>query len=413
MKSKLLACILCFVLLCGCWDKRELEDHTFVIMLGLDKTRDGNILITAAFPVAQTESGGAQDSGQFSVISAQAPTVSQAKSLFGIQLAGPLSLFSTKALVISEELARDDMLRNLFSSGLYEQLRNNTNVMISKSGAAEFISARIKNPAIDPLRQEDLLLEQANYSGYYRPMQLLDFMAGLRSNNMDAAAMYSGLLQKDKEEEQSNDKESAGEENNQDQSSDNATEITQPVKSGYLPGQAPIASENTTQMCSIAVFRGDRMVGALNSFETQTLNMMLNSQTRKVLALPDPFSRDDMIVVSIFPTQKSRIRAYLVEDTPRFDINVSLRCTVEHIRKDVNYDQDFLAGYIKQACVQNMQSLIEKLQKEFGADLLGLGNRLARNFLTIRQWNAFNWRERYPDAQINIHVSLDMERAGI
>jgi len=90
-----------------------------------------------------------------------------------------------------------------------------------------------------------------------------------------------------------------------------------------------------------------------------------------------------------------------------------LRCTLEHIRKDAGYDQNLLAEYIKQACAQNMQSLIEKLQKEFGADLLGLGNRLARNFFTIQQWDAFNWRERYPDAQININVSLDMERTGI
>lgn len=404
--------MLCLIFCCGCWDKHELEDHTFVIMLGLDKTPDGNVQVTAAFPVTQTESGGAQDSGQFSVISAQAPTVSQAKSLFGIKLAGPLSFFSTKTLVISEDLARDDMLRHLFSSGLYEQLRNNTNVMISKSGAAEFISARIENPAIDPLRQEDLLLEQANESANYRPMQLLDFMAGLRSNNMDAAAMYGGVLPKDKEG-QSGSQESAGEEKNQDKSGNNATEITQPVKIGYLPGQAPIASENTTQISGLAVFRGDRMVGALDSFETQTLNMMLNSQTRKILALPDPFSPDDVIVVSIFPTKKSRIRASIVEDTPHFDINVFLRCTLEHIRKDAGYDQNLLAEYIKQACAQNMQSLIEKLQKEFGADLLGLGNRLARNFFTIQQWDAFNWRERYPDAQININVSLDMERTGI
>jgi len=312
MKSKLLVCMLCLIFCCGCWDKHELEDHTFVIMLGLDKTPDGNVQVTAAFPVTQTESGGAQDSGQFSVISAQAPTVSQAKSLFGIKLAGPLSFFSTKTLVISEDLARDDMLRHLFSSGLYEQLRNNTNVMISKSGAAEFISARIENPAIDPLRQEDLLLEQANESANYRPMQLLDFMAGLRSNNMDAAAMYGGVLPKDKEG-QSGSQESAGEEKNQDKSGNNATEITQPVKIGYLPGQAPIASENTTQISGLAVFRGDRMVGALDSFETQTLNMMLNSQTRKILALPDPFSPDDVIVVSIFPTKKSRIRASIVK----------------------------------------------------------------------------------------------------
>ena len=412
MKSKLLLCALAFALLCGCWDKQELEDHIFVIMMGIDKAQDGNLLVTVAYPVTQMGPGGGEGPGEYAVISAKAPTLSQAMSLFGINLAGPLSLFSAKTIVISEELARDDMLRDVFSQGYYDQMRNNTSVVIANSGAAAFIKARIENPAIDPLRQEDLLLEQANYSAYYRPMQLLDFTRSLRASNMDAAAIYAGVAQESadqKDEEKS--KENAQED--QPQSEPDDAQISQPVRAGYLPGQAPLLGDNSAQISGLAVFRGERMVGALDSFETQTLNLITRSRTRKILALPDPLSPGEEMIVSILPTGRSKIRSYFVGETPTFDITLRLRGTIEQIRGDANHSEDFLAAYIKQACASNIENLITKLQQEYRADLLGLGSKLSRNFLTVQEWEAFGWRERYPDANIRVHINLDLDRADI
>jgi len=413
MKSKLIALILCLALFSGCWDKQELEDHTFVIMLGLDKADSDNILVSVAYPVTQTNIGGAESQGDYAVVSAKAPTVAQAMSLFGITLAGPLSLFSTKTLVISEELARDDALRHIFSSGRYEQMRNNTNVLISKTSAAEFIAARVENPAIDPLRQEDLLLEQANYSAYYRPMQLLDFMVSLQAKNMDAAAMYGGVAIKAKEESQQGSGGGGANEGGSEQDPAGQAQLEEPVSRGYLPGRAPLTGQNHTQVSGLAIFSGQRMVGALDSFETQILAMLTRSRTRKILSLPDPHSPDDTITVSIMPTRRGKIRAYLVEDTPTFDIYVCLRGNIEHIRARAGYDQDSLAEYIRQECLSDMESLVDALQNQYRSDLLGLGNKLARNFKTIQEWEAYGWHNRYPDADIRIHLTLTMENTGL
>ena len=403
MKSRLLIVMLCFALLCGCWDKHELEDHILVVMMGLDKAQEeGALLVTVAFPLTQTDSGGEGDSADYAIVSAKAPTVAQAITLLGVKLAGPVSLFSAKTLVISEELAKDDMLGHVFSSGSYGQMRNNTSVVVVNSTAAEFIAARMEKPAIDPLRQEDLLLEQANYNAHYRPMQLLDLMVNIRSGSSDAAAMYGGVTPKEEE---------SGDSAQDEQTS--GGDIPEQVRRGYLPGQVPIKSDNRAQICGLAVFRADRMAGALDSEQAQTFAMMTKSPARKILALPDPLSGHDDIIVSIAPTRRGRIRAYFAGDTPTFDIEVNLRASVEHIRSGAGYPQDFLAQYIEQACTQNMQELLHALQKEYGADLLGLGDKLARNFLTVQEWEAYNWRERYADAESNIHVNIRMERTGI
>lgn len=410
-KIKLLACILSIILCCGCWDKHELEDQTFAVMIGIDKADDENIIVTVAFPLTQTESGGSQgnadNTGEYSMMSVKAPAIVEALNMFSIKLAGPLSLFSAKTVVISQELAEDDMLRHVFSSWRYEETRNNTNVLISRCKAAEFIEARIKNPAIDPLRQEDLILEQANYSAYYKPIQFLDLIINLKSNNTDGTAMYGGIAAEDEKKEESQGSKKAHED----------TGIIEPVRSGYLPGEVPLKADNTSQICSLAVFHGNKMAGVLDSFEAQTYAMMTKSKTRKILTLPDPLDPEGDIVVSILPTGKSKIRGYFMDGTPAFDIDVKMHCTIESVQNGTDYTSDqnhaILTEYIRQICAKNMQSLIIKLQKKYNADLLRLGDKLAYSFHTAREWKEYNWPEQYQNAEIHVNVNLDIDRTGI
>lgn len=416
MKIKLLICILCLALCCGCWDKHELEDQTFVVMMGIDKADDKNIIVTVAFPMTQTESGGnqgnAENSGEYSVMSIKAPTMVEALNMFSMKLAGPLSLFSAKTVVISQELAEGGTLQHIFSSWRYEQTRNNTNVLISKCKAAEFIEARMKNPAIDPLRQEDLLLEQANYSAYYKPVQFLDLIINLKSDTADGAAMYGGIAAKDEDKSEDKKQEEASE-----GEKGSTADIKEAVKAGYLPGELPLKADNASQICGLAIFHENKMVGVLDSSEAQTYAMMTKSKTRKILTLPDPLEPDSNIVVSMLPTGKSKIRGYFAGDKPAFDIDINLHCTVECVQNDTDYtsnqNYDILTEYIRQTCAKDMRELVTKLQKEYNTDLLRLGDKLAYSFPTVQEWRDYNWPERYRDAEININVSLDIDRTGI
>jgi hypothetical protein len=53
-----------------------------------------------------------------------------------------------------------------------------------------------------------------------------------------------------------------------------------------------------------------------------------------------------------------------------------------------------------------MQSLLDKLQKEYGADALKLGDKL--RFKSVEERRAFDWREKYAEAEINVKVKVKM-----
>jgi len=394
--SLLFVCVIGLLSLSGCWDKQELEDSTFAVFLGIDKAEDKDIIITVAFPLTQTQGGGPNEgmdngSDDYSVMSVKASTVVEALNMFSTKLSGPLALYSVKTIIISQEIAQSDMLRHVFSSWRYEEIRNTANVLISECKAVEFIEARIKNSPIDPLRQEELLLEQINDSAYYKPIQLLELLTNLKSDSGDGVAMYGGIAAK--------------------------TDIKETVKDGYLPGEIPITSENEGQVSGLAVFRGSKMVGVLNSSEAQTYSMLTQSKTKKILTLPDPLDAESKIVVAVMPAGKNKISSSFNNGTPVFDIGVKLKCTVECIQSEIDYtlDQnyDILTDYIQKSCLDNMQNLITKTQKEYNADILKLGDKLAYNFSTVSQWESYNWQEKYKEAEINLNVNLEIEHTGI
>ena len=374
-------CIIYIFALNGCWDKHELEDNTFIILLGIDKgDTNKNIMITVSFPLTQAGSSGEKKDGgggDYSVMSAEAPTIVEGLHLLSTKLAGPLALYSVRTIIISQELAESDLLNSVFSSWRYEQMGSTTSILISNCKAAEFIEARVKDPLIDPLRQEDLLLEQNNNSAYYKPVQFLDLIQDSKSNSACGVAMYGGIEAE----------------------------------------QIPVKAENETQICGLAVFRDAKMAGTLDSSEAQTYSMLTRSKSKKLLTLPDPLDSNSNISVEIMPDGKNKIKSSIRSGIPVFNINVNLRCNVECIQSSIDYtsqqNYNILTDYIKNVCTENMRNLVNKVQKEYNADILKLGNNLAYHFLTTNEWKNYNWNEKYKDAEINLNVNLDLNRAGI
>lgn len=402
--SILLVCVIGILFLSGCWDKQELEDNTFAVLLGIDTEGDNNVVVTVAFPQTQTQGGSISEgmdngSGEYSIMSVKAQTVVEGFNMFSTKLSGPLALYSIKTIVISQELAESDMLRQVFSSWRYNEIRNTVNVLISECKASEFIQARIKNSPIDPLRQEELLLEEANGSADYRPIQLLELLTSLKSDSGDGVAMYGGVSAQTEDEDS------------------DLPEIEGAVKEGYLPDEIPISAENKSQISGLAVFRGTKMVGVLDSFEAQIYSMLASNRARIVLAISDPLDEEFNIVAEILPVGKSKISSSIEDEVPVFNIDVSLNCTVESIQSQIDYTSPenyrILTEHIKEFCKENMASLIAKTQKEYNADILKLGDKLTYHFRTVKEWEEYDWPERYKDAEITLNVNLNIERTGI
>lgn len=400
----------CLLLLCGCWDKHELEDNTYAILLGIDAAEGGDIVVTVAFPLTQTEGGGLDEgmdngSGNYSVMSVKAPTLAAGLKLFDAKLSGPLALYSVKTVVISQEVAESDALRQVFSSWRHEEIRNTTGVLISECKAAEFIKARIKNSPIDPLRQEELLLEQMNANAHYQSIQLLELLTALKSNSGDGIAMYGGVAPEQPQDDKQN-------ENSESANAD----IKEPVKPGYLPNEIPISAANVSRISGLAVFRGGTMAGILDSQEAQTYAMLTQNGAKTLLTVQDPLAPEHNIAVEMQSDGNRKIHSTLRDGVPVFTMNIRLKCAVESVQSGIDYsapqNEQILTAHVRDICAARMTSLIAKTQQEYNADILQLGDKLARRFYTVGEWEQYNWPEKYQDAEIHLNLRMEITHTG-
>ena len=335
---KFLGVIICIAALCsGCWDKRELEDNVFAVLLGLDISEDKGVTVTVAYP--QTQPGG-QDGEQadYAVMSAKANSFTDGLEMLRAELAGPLALHSVKTVVISQEFAVRGGISRALSELRRAQVKNTANIMVSAGAASDFISARVKEP--DVLRREELLLERANGGVFYRPLMLLDLMINIMS--ADSAAMYAV---------------SESEDGADDEGDGKAAEASAMAESSGKKGEPdmPVKSDGKTRICGLAVFRGDKMVGTLNSSEARIFIMLTGS--------------------------KAKIKSRIEDGRPVFDITL-------------------LSDAENAPSLSDTRDFIEKIQREYGADILKLGNRPR-----VRNWRV-NWREKYGEAEINVSIKI-------
>ncbi|MCL1819026.1 MAG: hypothetical protein FWG36_00045 [Oscillospiraceae bacterium] len=388
-------CCLLFVicyLLSACWDKTELEDATYVILLGLDRADSQDIGVTVAFPLSQ-QMGGDKEM-QYTVMSVKAPNVTEGINLLAAKIAGSMSLNTVKTVIISRELAESGELRQTLSSRQFIEVRNTANICVADCTAAEFIKARIENPLIDTLRQEDLLLEQSSGSLLYRPLELLDLKEAVETDGA-CASMLGGVV-KQSGEDNNNDDDKQEDKKGEKEAPIDGDNIKMPVRSGYTAGKVPIRAENETQICGLAVFKDGKMVGTLDSDEAQTYTLLTRGKAQKTLIMRG--NGGDRFSVLLRPAGRRQVSCRLDGGILVFDIRLNLRYESDLPGIDENIIAEAAAGEVR--------ALLNRLQREFDADILGFEGKVRRHFGTQRVWDEYSKNDWFRDAVINVEICI-------
>lgn len=413
---------LCLMLaLSGCGGYREIDSEIYPLMMGYDKGENEKYRITLRF-MQPTEGGGEEggggkgDSGQQQEGTACAPPpdvmVFEAPSFIeGINLANALipkriSMLHIKMLVISEELAREGLSTIAAPLIRYNEIKPTMALVISKSSAYEFIAA--KQPAMtDSLQMElELILEANNESAPYTVVSLADFLYHYDTSFGDAVAMLGNLNQADyrsrQEEGEAPDRQIA--------------RTAARFRDGFSAGNLPVTGHGEMELAGMAVFHQDRMAGELNTAESLTYAFLTNSFRTISLNFPDPYHPEDYYVA--IKARRARPPSIRVEISPEGIAQISIRVVINGVVNIAqNPEVDYLADpqkrqeleqYVAGILEQRGRDLLRKLQEEYAADILQLGRRVSGRFSTIPEWEDYNWREQFPQAEIDVSFQINL-----
>ncbi|PYG87398.1 spore germination protein KC [Ruminiclostridium sufflavum DSM 19573] len=403
------------ILLTGCYDSMEIDSEVYALVLGIDKGVNNKIILSIQYSTYKSSGGGSsEESGKngedsqsssnkisdTNIQTIEAPSILEGIDMLGMAVSRRISLMHTKMIVFSEEIAKEGVGNYIAPIVRYRETRKTMHVAIVKGKAEEFINENKTNIGDSLAKAIELLTTQSKNTGFFPEARFTSFYRGIMSSYESAVAIHGGI-------------------NNFDKLPKGNHSSTSPliVDTGFLPDELPRKGVTKREFVGTAVFRGDKLAGALNSNETRYYLLLLGKYKRGIITIDDREKPGNEIAVDIRLGRHPMIKCRFENGNPVIDVNLKIESEIESINSRINYESidnlDSLDSQIKDYLQSGLNKLIEKTQKELKADIFGFGHKVAGYFPTIQEWEQYNWPSHYPYAKVNLTVDVSIRRTGL
>lgn len=404
------------LLAAGCWDRQELENTAWVLAMGIDPAEEDHFVFTFRVAVPRLLPGGGaggagDEAGRTFTTAILARTGFEALDLFNTYISRRISLRHLRAIIVSEEVARAGQLEGLVDALIrFREYRRTVFLLVARGPAAPILEAADPLLAFNISTFLDNLHGQRAFHGLAASGLLHDFVLSAES---PAEAPVQPLLALGRQP--------GGlvpGEPGQDKPQPSGTDLQRlrPRGTAVLAGEAQRAGGASYELMGAAVFSGYRMVGTLNGDETRLLSMLRGTFRRTFVAVPDPLAPGRWVTVELRMERGPRVSVRRDGDRTAIDVQMALDAGLVSVRSQVDYFRGdnlrLLEAAVADRLRQEGQALIRRSQEEFGADIFRFGDAVRATFLRSRDWEAFDWPDKFPQADVRLAVEVAIRRQG-
>lgn len=376
---------LCVVLLTpmlsACSQSAQVENQAFVLVMGLDRTDDGQIEICVQLPrisgggSSTDNKGGGNSQDNYIRLSVTGENFQTALERLRWAVPRNLDLAQMKLIIISKALASEDDFRELIRQiAQTERLFTAARVTVCEGNTRDFVEAI--QPTIGTRLSTDInsMFEHYIDVGYIPSARLAELYYQTESFYSDPMVSYA-MLHSDSNQEQS--------------TADNSKPAV------ALSGTPQNVSEDCdssipNRYLGAAVFSEGKLCGILDGQQTLYTNLLRNELNTFHYVL-------DGQSVAIAPATS----IILGVDTSSSPVRLTVWGHLAVAAHDRITDEEALIASLE----SDIRDTIQAAQ-QMGADPFGFAERAARKFLTLNDWIAFNWREKFSQAEVIINISF-------
>jgi spore germination protein KC len=303
-----------------------------------------------------------------------------------------VTLLQNQVLIFGEDLAKHGVSSWIDTLIRFREMRRTLLIFTCQGKAADILKVQ---PKIEPNPAEyfrDLVL-LSKKSGLFPLTNLHSFMRRYESY---AQQNYTPLLAP-----------------NPKPKSDQAGSSGEAGGGGEQGGKKP---PTEMRIIGTAVFNKDKMVGKLDLYDSQILQLLTNQFKEAFLSIPDPQAKGKLIVYRLSPAKPVEIK-YTQKEVAYFDVQLLLEANIVSIQSEVNYSKPekerLLAKKISRELERRVRRVITKSQKQFKSDIFGFGANVRNTLLTSTEWDKYGWPRKYPSSQISVKVITHIRRVGV
>lgn len=403
-KRRLIALVLVLVaLLAGCWDRTEIEDMAYLVVLGIDRAEGDTLLVTAMVAVTPELAGGGVEAAvkperprlAARFLTARSETVTQALYILNGGLSRRLDSRQTRAVIVGEALAREGLEPLIMELTRAPWARGNIFFAQARGRAHDVLTSFDPVSEVNPPRMLEGLLLQAKALHLAPPLRLHHFVARRAAIGGDpyppAMAVHPGVAAGTQEPRGT------------------------PAESA-LPGALPRGGGNPVDFVGTAIYRGDRLVGFLNVDQTQMLLALRGEMGKAYVTFPDPDDPERQVTMRFHQENLPAYRATMRDGRPYVTVSLHFEGEVLAVPGGTNYAAQPARARLEQAAAQyasaTIREVLERL-REWEADPIGFGHLYRGRFSSWSEWAAFDWSRRIGQLEVEVEAAMRIRRYGL
>lgn len=371
MKQLKIFLIFSFIfILSGCWGKSELQDIAVVSGIGIDKDESNQIIVTTQ--TIKPEKIKENDPQPYLVRESSGETVFEAVRDF-IITAGKQQLWQhIEIFVIGMPTAENGVTEIIDFLYRDHEPRSSMNLFISDKTASEIININSEVGVIPAIAMKESLEHQASL-GKAPQVMFHEFLEAYEDPFIDA---FLPIIQKNKE-------------------------------------------TGDFQIYGTAIFKGNKVVGELSSYETKAMLRVLNQIKGGIEVITlDSISEDEnnsKITVEI-KSSKSNLEARFENGIPIIEINIKETGTISGLSKPIDLTNKKIMEIKKEyekVIKSETSKVVGKVTKDFNSDIFAFSHTINRANKVYWKKHQNQWDELLPTLEVKVNVAVEIEHYGL
>ena len=351
------------------YDVRSVEDLSYVLALGIDISDSQEEPLLLSIQIAKpdfSEGGGTKITSEVQTVKCNSFNLGMA--LLNLENVSELNLSHCSAIVISEEVARNDieMLMSTISNNI--EIRPTCNVLISQTSASELLTQASKIEDISA-KFYNSFINSARNTSYVTPCKLSSFYAAASGDVKEPVAVYSFI------------------------------------------------ENDMLESLGLAAFKNNKMVGRLSGVDTLCYNLLTNNFDRAAIEIYSQGTPDYPLTVNISRSKKPKISVSLENNTPKIKCEINVEAKLLTANKNIDITQvktqEQITSEINKFLQEHILDLLYKTSLEYQSDIIGFKGYFNRNFLTQDELDKYNWDKLYPKAEFYVEANTFLDHGSL
>ena len=375
--------------LVGCLKPVSLEDHGYVISVGVDKGVERKYYITL---MLQRESSGQNSSvseGGAIVLVSEGNDIFEAVAEMESNIPYILNFSRTNFLFFGSEAARVGMIAEFLDTPLdMLRIRASAIVIVTEGSVSDFVGGLAANNDANITKLQTAILLDRQKTGMVSVASVSRLYEAAREGRFDfcaALGAYDESIITD-----------MGQKKSEGEGEDPISDAEPGDRIGGLK----------SHITGSALFNGWIMTDTLDRHETMLLNMVTGEFESGSFAYSTEQGEN---VFMLLQADKSAIsfKGFNENGAPCFEVDISLYAGVHQPTEIMTDDEimEWLSGPVASDIEQELCALLEKC-KAAGSDAMRFGTVISKLFKRAAEWEAFDWRSRYGDIEVRFNVAL-------